>query len=148
MQFQREQSFEIFDEAMPLLRQHFEEISANKDIPLDPDFEAYELMERQGMLRTFTARDDGKLVGYAVFFVRANIHYKTSKQANQDILYIVPSLRGGLLGYRFIKWCDEELRAEGCQAVYQHIKAAHNFGSLLERIGYRLVDLIYCRRLD
>jgi hypothetical protein len=52
------------------------------------------------------------------------------------------------MGGRFIKWCDEQLRAEGVAVVYHHIKAAHNFGPMLERFGYELVDLIYSRRLN
>ena len=51
-------------------------------------------------------------------------------------------------GGKFILWCDDELRKEGVQVVYHHIKAAHNWGKMIERLGYQLQDLIYCRRLD
>lgn len=87
------------------------------------------------------------LVGYALFFVRSNPHYKSSVQAVQDVIYLAPGVRGGT-GYKFIAWCDAQLAAEGVQAVYQHVKAAHDFGRLLERQGYELVDFIYAKRLD
>jgi hypothetical protein len=32
--------------------------------------------------------------------------------------------------------------------VFQRTKAKHNFGNLLEALGYELVDLVYARRLD
>jgi hypothetical protein len=100
-----------------------------------------------GTLRTFTARDaDGVLTGYCVFFVRHNIHYASSLQASQDVIYIDPERRG--FGAEFILWCDQQLKEEGVQAVYHHVKQAHNFGPLLERFGYECVDLIYARRLD
>jgi hypothetical protein len=143
--FKRERTHEIFQEAIPLLNLHYEEIAHFKDIKLEPDFEAYQKLEESGALRTFTARDQSdQLVGYAVFFIRHNIHYKSSLQAHQDIIFIHPKQRG--FGHAFIAWCDEELRKERVEAVYHHVKAAHNFGPMLEKMGYQLVDLIYARR--
>lgn len=140
---------ELWKEAMPLLVNHWREIAHYQDIMLDPDIEVYRRMFETGMLRVFTARHEGnhKLHGYAVFFVRPNPHYRGSIQAVQDVLYIDPESRGST-GYRFIKWCDDKLAAERVQAVYHHVKTAHNFGKMLERIGYEQVDLIYARRLD
>ena len=51
-------------------------------------------------------------------------------------------------GERFIRYCDEQLRAQGVQAVYHHVKAKQSFGPTLTRQGYELVDLIYAKRLD
>lgn len=145
--FQKETAGRCFQEAMPLLEEHWREIAHHQDIVLDPDFEIYAAAEAAGMLRVFTARtQEKKLIGYAVFFCRTNPHYRNSLQANQDVLFISKDHRG--MGGRFIVWCDEQLRAEGVQVVYHHVKAAHNFGKLLERFGYTLVDLIYSRRLD
>lgn len=135
-----------FEEAMPLLQAHWREIAHYQDIPLDPDYASYRALDAAGALRTFCARDEGALVGYAVFVVRPNMHYRSSLQALQDILYLSPSHRGQ--GLQFIRWCDEQLKTEGVQAVYHHVKVSHNFGPALERIGYQLVDLIYTRRLD
>jgi hypothetical protein len=137
----------LWREAMPLLTEHWMEIAHYPDIPLDPDRAAYASAEAAGMLRCYTARRGATLVGYAVFLVRPNLHYRSSTQASQDVIYVDPSARGGT-GYRFIKWCDEQLAAEGIQAAYHHIKAKHNFGPMLERMGYELVDLIYAKRLD
>lgn len=147
MKFQRERIADVYEEALPLLTAHWKEIAHYQDIILNPDIETYVKMDDAGMLRAFTARDlNGILIGYAVFFVRANMHYKDSLQASQDILYIDKNKRG--TGGRFILWCDEQLKAEGVQVVYHHSKVAHNFGPLLERFGYKLVDYIYGRRLD
>lgn len=148
MRFQREKAQDIFAEIMPLLEKHYLEIAHYQDIKLEPDFEQYAKIEDCGLLRTFTARDDqGVMVGYAVFFVKSNLHYKSSKQAVQDVIYIERSRRGAGIGKEFIQWCDEQLKADGCQVVYHHIKDKHNFGPMLETMGYQLVDLIYGRRL-
>lgn len=145
--FQREKAQECFAEALPLLAEHWQEIAHYKDIPLDPDYDSYAAAENNGNLVCFTARTEtGELIGYAVYFIRRNLHYKSSLQAYQDILFISKPRRG--MGGKFILWCDEQLRAMTVQVVYHHIKAAHNFGQLLERFGYELMDLIYSRRLD
>lgn len=146
--FRRERLADCLIEMKPLLELHWQEIAHDKDIPLDPDWDAYLKMDAGGMLRVFTARTEDRLVGYAVFFVNYNLHYRGSKRAAQDVLFLHPNVRSGLTGYRFIAWCDEQLRAEGVQIVAQHLKVAHDFGSLLERMGYELVDRVYCRRLD
>lgn len=148
MQFQREPaSAELFTELFPLLEKHWAEVAHFKDIELEPDFDAYLTIDKQGAMRIFTARDDQqRLVGYSVFFVRSNIHYKSSIQASQDVIFIDPGVRG--FGAEFILWCDEQLKSEGIQAVYHHVKAAHNFGPMLERLGYKLVDLIFTKRLN
>ncbi len=148
MSYQREKvTMALCEELAPLLYTHYKEIAHYQDIPLKPAFDQYIASDEAGILRVFTNRDDkGLLIGYAIYFVRHNIHYSTSLQAVQDVLFIHPERRGS--GMRFIKWCDEELKREGVQATYHHVKTKHNFGPMLERMGYRLVDLVYARRLD
>lgn len=136
----------LFTELWPLLELHYAEIAHFKEIPLDPDQELYCKLEQVNSTRMFVARTpEGKVTGYANFFLRPNIHYKNSLQAVQDVLFFHPEYRGR--GGHFIKWCDEQLKLESVQVVYQHVKVSHNFGPLLERIGYKLVDLIYARKL-
>jgi hypothetical protein len=138
-------------EMWPLLERHYKEVAVDQDIPLKPDFETYLSMEQAGFIRCFVARETTAdntlaLVGYAVYFVKNNIHYSTSLQAVQDVLFIDKSSRG--TGMRFINWCDGELRKEGVQRVIQHVKTFLNFGPLLERLGYLHIENIYARRLD
>lgn len=148
MDFQREAySAALVEEMLPLFEAHWQEIAHYKDIPLEPDLAVYEASDRAGILRVFTARKEGTLHGYIVFFVRSNPHYKSSIQASQDILFLSQPMRQGLTGYRFIQWCDDQLAIDGVQAVYHHVKGARDFGPVLERMGYEAVDIIYARRL-
>ena len=146
--FSRESVAEVLSEIKPLLAQHYREIAHFQDIPLVPDYDRYRLLEEGGRLRIFTARVERQLAGYAIYGVEHSLHYSTSIQAMQDILYLDPAYRRGRIGWRLIEFADERLRAEGVQVVLQHVKAKHNFGPLLERIGYQLIDHIYARRLD
>lgn len=149
MNFKREiLTREFIEEAFPLFQNHYKEISKYQDIPLEPDIELYLGIENAGSLRVYTMRLEDKLVGYAIFIVRSNMHYKSSIQAHQDILFLQKDQRGSLHGYKFIEWCDNELQKEGIQVVYHHVKTAHNFGKLLERQGYEAIDIIYGKRLN
>lgn len=146
--FQRERPHELLDEARPLFEAHYNEIAHYQDIPLDINEAAYMQLEESGLLRCFTARYNGELVGYCVFLVRHNPRYQSSIQANQDILYVDKSRRGALFGKRLLDYCHERLKDEGCQVVYQHTKAARTEGRFMELMGYELVDYIYAKRLD
>lgn len=144
--FARETVAGLWNEIQPLLQAHALEVSHFKDIPLNPDKDLYHMMEIIGAARVYTARRrDARLLGYSIFFVRRSMHYASIQAAN-DIIFIDKEERG--FGARFIAWCDEQLRAEGVQVVRHHIKAAHNWGKVVERQGYELEDLIYVKRLD
>lgn len=151
MEFQRElleKNERLIEEMWPLLEVHYKTIAHFKDIPLIPDFDAYRTAEKNGGLRIFTARKDGLIYGYSVFFVRRNVHYSTSLQAVQDVLFMDEHFRRGLSGYRFIRWCDDQLRQEGIQVVYHHVKIDHDFSPVLQRMGYQEIERIWAKRLD
>lgn len=140
--FQREAVADVIEEIKPLLREHWREIAHFKDVPLNPDYLAY--LAAGERCRVYTVREKGVLVGYAVFFI-GSLHYQ-HPTATQDILFILPQHRGRT-GIRFIDFCDAQLKAEGIDIVYQHVKVAHDFGPLLRRLGYEEIDHIYARRL-
>ena len=142
----------IFGDGADLLEAHYREVAKYQDIALKPDFETYFKVEGMGNMKVYTIRTEDKkeLVGYALFFLKKNMHYSDSLQAVQDILYVEKSHRGSGLGSSFIKWCDDQLAAFGVQVVYHHVKSKKelNFGPMLEKHGYELIDHIYGRRLD
>ena len=145
--FARE-TLETWDEAWTLVESHYHEIAHFRDLKLKPNRDGYLQCESAGGIRVYTVRDDGRLVGYQVFLVSLNLHYNESLQAIQDVLYLAPDLRGRLIGYRFIRWCDEQLRAEGVEVVMQHVKVKHDFGPMLTRMGYELMENVYVKRLS
>lgn len=145
MNFTREKFADILEEMKPLNLAHWDEVTMYKDIPLDVGYEVFLTLEKTGHLQTFCARIDGKLVGYAIFVINKHLHYKTTTIAVQDVVFIKRDCRG--YGSRFINWCDDQLRENGVDIVTHHVKAKHNWGPMLERQGYELMDLIYAKRL-
>ena len=93
-------------EAAALIYAHYKEISHYQDIKLDPDHSKYLSCEERGTLRVYLAKDGFEVIGYCVFFVDHNMHYKDSLQAIQDVVYIDKNKRG--FGRKFIAWCDRD----------------------------------------
>ena len=68
--FNKESFKDTFEEAMPLIKRHYDEIAHFKDIPLDPDVTLYKALEDAGGIHVFTVRKNDNLIGYSLFFVR------------------------------------------------------------------------------
>lgn len=147
--FRAEQVARCWDELLPLLEAHYREIALYQDIPLCPDRARYEALDQTGHARLYTAREaGGRLVGYIGFVVTTHPHYATSLVAHQDVVYLDPVYRGHRDGIGLIAWADEQLRAEGVQVVYQHVKVGFDWSPALLALGYQESDRLFCRRLD
>ena len=138
----------LMAEMFPLWEAHYKEITLYKDIPLSPDLKVYENAENMGMLRIFTARHEGVLVGYEVFFIHTHPHYSSAVEAVQDSLFLSEDLRRGSNGYRFIKWVDEQLKQTEAKVIFRCVSNMNDYGPLLLRMGYVAHDTVYSRRVE
>lgn len=136
IEFARETFDQAYPDAAQLLLDHYEEIAWRKDkIKLNVDAARYRSVEKSGALRVFTARLDGALVGYCAYIVTMHLHYSGTKCGKNDVVFMAKSYRGGT-GARLLKYCEAALKAEGVQVIDLHIKLAHNWGPMAERMGY------------
>lgn len=148
MIFQRESAETLWEEILPLLQKHYDEIAKYKDIELSPDVDLYNEIELKGKLRCYTVRKDLELIGYAVFLVHHHLHYSKSLQAVQDVVYLDPSHRGGRTGLKLLRYAEEQLKSEGVEIVMHHVKLEHPaLGVLLEYMGYEKMEIIYARKI-
>lgn len=145
--FQNETVKEVWDEILPLLQNHHNEVSEYADIPVVPNEEFYLQMCATGKFIVFTVRlETSQLVGYAAFFVNHNSHHRDSPlQALQDLIYIMPEHRGH--GVQFIKWCDEKLKDIGVEVVSHHVKTMHDWSKVLIAQGYAHTENVFSKRL-
>lgn len=149
MKFWKERySRDLVNEMMPLWVAHHAETASKFYGPLDPDLDMYQRCDRMELLKIFTVRQADELRGYQIFVVKENLHSKKQIVATQDILYLSPEARTGLTGYKFIKWCTDQLQADGVHIVHQVIPARGNIRILLERLGYQLEDVNYSKILQ
>jgi GNAT superfamily N-acetyltransferase len=131
-----------------LITKHWEEIALNKDyIKLNPDWEAYQQLEDNGILKIFTVRSDSILIGYFVLLVRNHIHYKDHKFAANDILFLSSEYRKGRVGAGLISFVEKCLKDDGVSVLIVNTKCHKPFDNLLEYLGFTHIEKIYSKLL-
>jgi GNAT superfamily N-acetyltransferase len=144
--YQREDFFTVKAEIGDLIYQHWQEIALNKDrIELNPDWSFYEALFESGHLGVYTVRNNKKLVGYFIVVVRNNPHYKDHLFAINDIIYIDPEYRKGLVGFKLIRNVERDLKKLGVSVLVINTKTHKPFDSLLDRLGFNLTERVYTK---
>lgn len=139
---------EIREVAAPLLREHWQEVAARKDLMvLDPDWDVYEDLEARGRLIQLVAWVGGNLVGYSVSFLMHHLHYRGLLLAQNDVLFITKEHRKGKLGLQLIRATEEAARDNGARMVLWHAKPGTALDALLPRIGYAVHETMYAREV-
>ena len=138
--YQQEFLATIEKDIRPLLEEDYEEIEYNKSIRgLEPDWEAYGQLEYNRMLKIFSCRDSGKLVGYMTVFIGPNLHDKGNFVAAQDILFLTKEYRKGRTGLKLIKFAEDCLREDGFKSLFI-TTTTDEAARLMLGIGYELVE--------
>ena len=143
--FQFEPFEAFFAAAQALFDRHFDEIAEHKELfgKVSPDLDLYRAFDKRGVLRILTARHAGELVGYFVFVVKPNAHYRHVLAAIEDLYFLAPEYRKGITGYRFLRRAVEAMEESGAHIGSLRTKLKHDHGQLLERLGFRPVEVIY-----
>lgn len=139
---------ELIADASELIQMHREEIAIHEDFDLDPDWESYFTGAMTGVFVVCTARDEGKLVGYAAYAIYQNLHFRGLREARQDVLFLHPDYRGRMLGLKLLQFAEEFMKSINVKLITQHVNVDHDFGPMLERLGYVNTEKIYEKRLD
>lgn len=148
MDFALENIANVRREIEPLLEQHYKEIALNKDIiKLNPDWRAYAQLDAINGLRIYTARKDGKLMGYFVVIVSRSLHYKDHLFANNDVIFLTKTARKGLTGVKLVKYAIESLKAEGVTKLHVNTKMHQPFDPIMERLGFEEIETVFSKVL-
>ena len=146
--YQRETFAEAYPDAKPLLEKHWEELNTSHGEPFNANLAVYEYTEKEGTLMIFTARDEGDLIGYSAVFIHQGLHCMGQKQATQDVFYVSPEHRGGMVGTRLIHTAEKHLKEAGVELMMHHSNIKNMLlGKLLEALGYEPIAVNYQRRL-
>lgn len=146
LKFTHESAESAWDELLPLIKSHFNEISYHQDIGISPDKSMYIAACNGGFYKLFTVRDGKNLIGYAGYFLQRHPHVNAI-QANSDLIYIRPDYRGHGAGKNLIQFADTFLKTCGVSIVYLSISEKMDFSKMIEPMGYLPVDRSYARRL-
>jgi GNAT superfamily N-acetyltransferase len=128
----------VIDDIRPLLPEHWKELALWTDeIELDPDFEAYRRACDAGVMRIYTVRLGGMLIGYAIFAViPRHMHYR-HRWAINDIIWVHPDHRSFGIGSELCDFFEEDLRRDGPVVIHIESKAhSPMLAALLRSRGY------------
>lgn len=130
-----------------LVAQHWAEVVVDKrrGDKAKPDWNTFELLEANDSLVTFIARDNGIVIGYAMFILSRDLHQRDNIMAVNDAVFIQKDKRPSGAGGRFLMYCDAELEKIGVTNILWHIKPHVDFSGTLKKLGYSLNEKIYAK---
>jgi GNAT superfamily N-acetyltransferase len=146
--YAREDYDEIIGELRPLLPVHWREMAQRQDeIPLDPDFSFYEKANRAQLLWAYSARLDGKLIGYVIMVTTARHPHYAHRWAKDDTIWIHPAHRNmGAAGGLF-DFFEADLRRDGPIVIQIETRFGHPaLEFLLRSRGYDPTGMLYGKR--
>lgn len=147
--FQKEKIELIHKEMSDLLIEHYDELTKYKEkILLNPMWDRYIDLERNGKCVFFTVREGSLLVGYAGFFLDNHIHYADTRVAVNDVLFLKKEYRQGITGIKFIKYSEQGMRELGADKISWHVKFSNDFRPILHRMGYSDEEIIVTKMLS
>lgn len=139
--YQEEHSSTVIRDGFELFEKHYQEIAWKKDkIKLNPNYDKYNAAFDKGLMKVYTARQDEKLIGYAVWLVAPHLHYQDTIKAMNDILYVDPDKRGGSVGIQLIKFSEKMLKEIGVNSIALHIKKSFDWGNVAVKMGYECTE--------
>jgi len=148
MEYVQENFTAVYKEARPLLEEHWEAIGSGRSgTDMDPDWDKYFAMNDAGMIYLTTAREDGSLMGYALYLISTSLHQITHEFAELDVMWLTPSKRKGMTGIRMLKQAEEGLRKLGVHRIFGASQLHADIGRVYEHLGYRAVERIYAKDL-
>lgn len=146
MIFAIEKLKDCWDEIMVLAKEHwFETEEYRHGQPFNPLFERYDAYDRAGWLFQFTARDEGKLVGYATMYLVPSMHSQV-QLATEDTWFLIPEYRKGRNAIRFYKYVEQEMVARGAKEVVMTAKMTNKAGKILEYLDFKPVAMQYSKQ--
>ena len=144
--FAEEQLQHVLEEMKPMLLEHWEEVAMYKDkIDFSPDYNKYFSMCDMGFIRLYTMRDNGKLVGYSLFFTMPHLHYSKDMFAVNDVVFVDPEYRLPFITPAFFNYVEEQLSRLGMSVITYHMKVYKPFEKLMNGLQYNFTEHLYTK---
>lgn len=136
---------EWIDKVRDLLNDNWKETGF--DFDFNPDVEFYQVLYDRGMAFAAGAFDDDVVVGYCTVMLAPHPHNPAIKIAANDGMFVLPSYRNGLTSGRIIKAAEARAKEMGATRFTWHCRSGTAFADMLQRKGYKPVDIVVMRDL-
>lgn len=111
--FAQEHMYDIWDEIIEISSKHWSETESYRHGQrFNPDRERYFAFDQMGIYHQFTARDEGRLVGYGGIYVMPSMHTQ-QLIASEDTYFLLPEYRKGRNALNFFRFMEQRLAEMG-----------------------------------
>lgn len=145
---QTERWAQFYPDSKQVFPGHWRELALHQDaIPLSIDEDKYAALDRLDILLILTARNEGKLVGYYLWFLMPHSHYASSGPMGlTDMYFVLPECRRGA-GAKLFLASERELRRRGIVKAITSCKVHEDHTEFLELMGWELSDYTFVKLL-
>jgi len=130
------------NEVEPLAELEWEE-SGHPDKYLNIDWDTYYDLEGRGLLKFFTARKDGVLIGYFVVILTGLLTSKGEVIGAYDAVYVHKDYRKSMVGKRLFDFVEKCIKEDGINRVIASSSKKNPIGNFLTRLGYNEIETKY-----
>lgn len=140
----------LFQAQPYLFHEHRDELATNKELMvLNPDLQTYQDLYEADCLLSIGIFEENtdRLIGYSINFLTNNLHYSHLAVCQNDILYLDPEFRKGVMGIKLIRETERRAKAIGADLMLWHAKAETPLNDILPRMDYGVQDIVYSKAL-
>jgi hypothetical protein len=112
---------------------------------MEPDTDAYDRLDQFGRLLIVTARDDGKLIGYATSAIQQHPHFTSTKVGFGDTNYLDPAYRKGMTGVKLFRMTEKIMKELKVQRYFLPVPEVGGFEIIAKRLGFKPEHTIYSK---
>ena len=136
---------DLFKEMFPLLEEHEEELNV-LNCGLDVDLQMYVKAVAAKQIAIYTARQEGELVGYAVYWIKRHPHYNVLV-ADADVIFLRKDYRVGSTGIKLLRFSEDKLKEKGINVIVQRTKKHKDLGRLFKFLKYEHAEEVYIKEI-
>ena len=131
---------------MDIAEEHYLETEPLADrISLNPDLDLYAQGNESGVIRFYTAREEGDLIGYCIMLVHPKPHTKDALYAVMDMIYVDPEYRHTELAPDLLTFTMNEVRDLGAEVMTIAMRNHLKFEKLAEGLGFYKSEISYTK---
>lgn len=146
--FQIEKLAPIWPQIVSIATEHWKETEGYRHgQQFSPDAARYFQYEAIGFYVMFTARHEGRLVGYAGMYFTPSMHTQRLI-ATEDTYFLLAEYRKGRNALDLYNFVEAECRRRGVVEIGMTAKLTNSAGRILEYLGYQVISRQYSKNLS
>ncbi len=148
IQFAIEPLKSAWDEIIELGKMHWAETQQYRhNQPYNPRYDRYAPYANSECYIQFTARDEGKLVGFCGVYIVPSMHTQ-SLMATEDAWYLHPDYRRGWNAVSMFRFMEEECKRRGVVEISLTTPMGLNSGVICKRLKYTPIATVWSKRVE